>query len=118
MAGSNDDLGRSKRLGAEDQGWSNTDQELGGQRIGRSSDVVCNLHHAQGDEERRFLSLALKPRSCGFPSLGLKTDRSSLVIWAIKSTQRFLGLRLKIKRATVCQLHHKTNGRRTARDTC
>jgi hypothetical protein len=29
---------------------------LGGQTIERSSDAVCSLHHARGDEERRFLS--------------------------------------------------------------
>jgi hypothetical protein len=34
----------------------------------------------------------------GFPSLGLKTGSSSLVIWASKSLRRFLGLGLKTKR--------------------
>jgi hypothetical protein len=33
----------------------------------------------------------------GFPSLGLKTDISGLVIWASKSLRRFPGLGLKIK---------------------
>jgi hypothetical protein len=33
----------------------------------------------------------------GFPSLGLKTDSSGLVIWVSKSPQQFLGLGLKIK---------------------
>jgi hypothetical protein len=28
---------------------------LGGRTIGRSGDVVCNLHCARGDEERGFL---------------------------------------------------------------
>jgi hypothetical protein len=28
---------------------------LGGWTIGRSGDVVCDLHHARGDEERWFL---------------------------------------------------------------
>jgi hypothetical protein len=40
----------------------------------------------------------------GFPSLGLKTDSSGLVIWASKSLRWFLGLGLKTKRASVCQL--------------
>jgi hypothetical protein len=33
----------------------------------------------------------------GFPSLGLKTDSSGLVIWVSKSPQQFLSLSLKIK---------------------
>jgi hypothetical protein len=55
MAGSDDDRGKSRRPGAEDQGWSSTDQVLGGPTIERSGDVVCSLHRACGDEERRFL---------------------------------------------------------------
>jgi hypothetical protein len=83
--------------------------------IERSGDAVCGLHRAQGDEERKFLGLASKPRSTvspgltsklvatvlviwpqnnslGFPSLGLKTDICGLVIWPTKSPRRFLGL--------------------------
>jgi hypothetical protein len=48
----------SRRLGAEDQGWSSTGQVLGGRTIERSSYTVCGLHHAQGDEEHMFHSLA------------------------------------------------------------
>jgi hypothetical protein len=55
----------------------------------------------------------------GFPGLGLKIGRYSLVIWASKSLRWFPGLGLQIKRATVCRLHHKTNGRiKTSRGTC
>jgi hypothetical protein len=54
----------------------------------------------------------------GFPSLGLKTDRSGLVICASKSPRRFLGLGLKTKWASVCRLHYKTDRGRSARDTC
>jgi hypothetical protein len=53
----------------------------------------------------------------GFPGLGLKTGSFGLVIWDSKSPQRFLGLRLKTKWASVCQLCHKTDGGRSARDT-
>jgi hypothetical protein len=53
----------------------------------------------------------------GFPSLGLKTDSFSLVIFASKSPQRFLGLGFKTKWALVCRLRHKTDGGRSARDT-
>jgi hypothetical protein len=88
--------------------WSSTGRVLSGQMIERLGDDVCSLHHAQGDEERRFLSLASKPRSMvswfdlktkvdgfsrfglktggfGFPSLGLKIVSYNLVIWASKS---------------------------------
>jgi hypothetical protein len=53
----------------------------------------------------------------GFSGLGLKTGSSGLVIWASKSLRRFLDLGLKTKRASVCRLHHKTNGVRSIRDT-
>jgi hypothetical protein len=33
----------------------------------------------------------------GFPDLGIKIDRSGLVIWASKSPRRFLDLYLKTK---------------------
>jgi hypothetical protein len=54
----------------------------------------------------------------GFSGSGLKTVSSGLVIWLSKSRRRFLGLGLKTKRALVCQLRHKTNGGRSARDMC
>jgi hypothetical protein len=54
----------------------------------------------------------------GFPGLGLKTGSSGLVIWASKSPRRFLGLGLKTMWASVCQLRHKTDGGRSAWDTC
>jgi hypothetical protein len=53
----------------------------------------------------------------GFPGFGLKTGSSSLVIWASKSPRRFYGLGLKTKWASVCWLHHKTDGGMSARDT-
>jgi hypothetical protein len=53
-----------------------------------------------------------------FSGLGLKTGSSGLVIWASKSPRRFLGLGLKIKQTLVCRLRHKTDGGRSARDTC
>jgi hypothetical protein len=126
MTSSDEDQGRSRRLGAEDRGWSSTGWVLGGRTIERLGDAVCSLHHAQEDEERGFLGSASKPRSAvslslaskpvatvllvwpqnhlfGFPSLGLKTDSYGLVIWAIKSSRRFLGFGLKTKWEEVCQ---------------
>jgi hypothetical protein len=53
----------------------------------------------------------------GFSGLGLKTGSSGLVIWASKSPRQFLGLGLKIKWASVCQLRHITDGGWLAWDT-
>jgi hypothetical protein len=53
----------------------------------------------------------------GFPGLGLKIGSSGLVIWASKLSRWFLGLGLKTKWASVCRLHHKIDGGRSARDT-
>jgi hypothetical protein len=55
MVGSDKDLGRSKRLGAEDQGWSSIGRVLAGRTIGRLDNVVCDLYHTQGYKERGFL---------------------------------------------------------------
>jgi hypothetical protein len=55
VAGNNEDLCRSRRPGAENQGWLSTGQVLSGRTIRRSDDTVCDLHHAIGDEEREFL---------------------------------------------------------------
>jgi hypothetical protein len=46
MTGSDDDRDRSRRYGAEDQGWPSTSRVLGGRMIKRSDDVVCDLHRA------------------------------------------------------------------------
>jgi hypothetical protein len=53
----------------------------------------------------------------GFSGLGLKTGRYGSLIWYSKSPRQFLGLRLKTKQATVCRLHHKTDGRASTRNT-
>jgi hypothetical protein len=63
MEGSDEDRGRSRRLGAEDRGWSSTGRVLGCQMIESSSDIVCGLHRAQGDEEHGFFGSASKSRS-------------------------------------------------------
>jgi hypothetical protein len=75
-----------------------------------------------------FASLASKPvigfwvepqnqGGGGFPGLGLKTGSSGFVIWVSKSLRQFLDLDLKIIQVSVCQLHHKTDGGRSTRDT-
>jgi hypothetical protein len=58
MAGSDEDCDRSRRPGAEDQGWSSTGRVLGDRTIEKSGDAVCGLHRAPGNEERGFLGLA------------------------------------------------------------
>jgi hypothetical protein len=54
----------------------------------------------------------------GLPGLGLKTGSFGLVICASKSPRQFLGFGLKTKQASVYRLRHKTDGGRSARDTC
>jgi hypothetical protein len=72
MAGNDEDRGKSRRLGAEDQRWSSTSRVLGGRTIETLGDAVCGVHHAQGDEERGFLGLSSKPRSTVSPGLASK----------------------------------------------
>jgi hypothetical protein len=55
MVGSDDDLGRSRKSGVEDQRWSSISRILGGRAIRMSGDVVCGLHRAHEDEEQVFL---------------------------------------------------------------
>jgi hypothetical protein len=60
-----------------------------------SGDAVCGLHHAQGDEECRFLSLASKPRSTVSPGLASKPVATVLVVLPQNHSLRFSGLGLK-----------------------
>jgi hypothetical protein len=82
MAGSDEDHGRSRRPSVEDRGWSSIGWVLSGQRIERLDDVVCSLHHAQGDEERGFLDLASKPRLRVFHGLASKPVAPGFSVWA------------------------------------
>jgi hypothetical protein len=66
---------------------------------------------------RRFSSVWHQNRWLGFLRLCLKTGNSGLMIWASKSSRRFLDLCLKIKQTSVCRLRHKIDGGRTAWDT-
>jgi hypothetical protein len=184
MVCSDENHGRSRRPGAEDQGWSHRsgtrwpgDREVGWRHV-RSA--PCTWRRGA-----RFLGSASKPRSTvwpqnhldgfssvwasklmamissslaskpavtvfsslssklvatvspglaskpavgflvepqnqgggGFPGLDLKIGSFSLVIWASKSPRLFLGLGLKTKWASVCRLHHKTDGGWSAWDT-
>jgi hypothetical protein len=76
MAGSDVDLGRSRRSSAEDRGWSSTGHILDGRTIRRSGDTVCGLYHAQGDEECEFFGCALKQRSMVCQWFDLKTTET------------------------------------------
>jgi hypothetical protein len=61
------------------------------------------------------VSLLVEPQNQGgggFLGLGHKIGSSGLVIWTSKSPRWFLGLSLKTKWASVCRLHHKTDGGR------
>jgi hypothetical protein len=57
-----------------------------------------------------FLRFGLKTGGLTFSVWGLKIGCSGLVICASKSPQWFLGLCLRIKHDSVCQLCHKTDG--------
>jgi hypothetical protein len=77
--------------------------------------AVCTWHVVT-----RSAGFLVEPQNQGggwFSGLGLKTGSYVLVIWASKSPQRFLGLDLKTKWASVYRLRHKTDGGRLARDT-
>jgi hypothetical protein len=98
MADNDKDRGKSRRLGAEDWGWSSKVWVLGGRTIERSGNIVCGLHCAQEDEEHGFLSLASKPRSTVSPGLILKPIAMVLVFWPQNRSLRISGLGLKICR--------------------
>jgi hypothetical protein len=68
---------------------------------------------------KSVVNLLVEPQNQGgggFFGLGLKTGSSGLVIWASKSSRRFLGLDLKTRQTSVCRLCHKTDGGRSAWD--
>jgi hypothetical protein len=83
--GSDEDRGRSRRPGAEGQGWSGIGRVLRGWTVKRSSDIVCGLHHAPGDEEHDFLGLASKPWPMVCQWFGLKTGGDSFLWFGIKT---------------------------------
>jgi hypothetical protein len=64
--------------------------------------AVCTVH--MKTRSTCFL-VELQNQGRWFPGLGLKTGSFGLVFWTSKSPQRFLGLDLKMKQATVCWLH-------------
>jgi hypothetical protein len=82
MVDSDEDHGRSRRPGAEDQGWSSIGQVLSDQTVERSTDAMCGLYHAWGDKERGFLNLASKPRSTVSSGLASKPVASGFPVWA------------------------------------
>jgi hypothetical protein len=68
---------------------------------------VCGMHHAQGDEEDKFLCLASKPRSMAW-WFGPQNYHGGFLFWVSKpSGRRFVGLRIKIDVRM-----------KTVRDTC
>jgi hypothetical protein len=97
MAGSNEDRGRSRRLGVEDQGWLGISWVLSGRTIGRSGDIVYDPHSTcGGDEERGFSGLTSKSVETICQWFDLKT--TVMVSWFGPRNQglRFGDLGLKI----------------------
>jgi hypothetical protein len=78
MVGSDEDHGRSRKLGAKVRGWSSTGRVLSDQMIERSGDTVCDLHRAQGDEKHEFLGLASQQRSTIF---SIWTSKPVATVW-------------------------------------
>jgi hypothetical protein len=75
--------------------------------------VICTVH-----KKMKNTNFLVEPQTKGrrFSDLRLKTGSSSLMIYASKSWC-FIDLGLKIKRAYIDRLHHKTDGGMTAWDT-
>jgi hypothetical protein len=95
MVGSDEDQGKSRRLDAENRGWSGTGRVLCGWTIKRSGDAMYGLHRAQEDEKQEFLSLATKPRSTVSLGLTSKPVATVLVVWPQNHSLGFSGLSLK-----------------------
>jgi hypothetical protein len=97
MAGNDEDRGRSRRLGAENRGFSGTSRVLGGRTIRMSDDTVCDPHRTRvGDEKHWFSGLASKPVATVYQWFGLKT--TAMLSWFGPQNQglRFDDLGLKI----------------------
>jgi hypothetical protein len=87
MTGSDENLGRSRKPGAEDQGQ--VEYSVVGRSGGRVTPcVVCTMH-----KEMRSAYFLVEPQNQG---------------------RRFLGLGLKTKLVRVCRLRYKTDERRIA----
>jgi hypothetical protein len=100
MAGSDEDHGKSRRLGAEDQGWSSIVRVLGGWVIGR-----CHVWSAPCTWRwgARVSWLSLKMKGEGFPVwasklatlvwwFGPQNHSVGFLVWASKPSRlRFVG---------------------------
>jgi hypothetical protein len=117
ITGSDEDLCRSRRPGAEDRGsQAHVGYLVAGRSWGQVTPcVICTVHM-----EMRSTCFLVEPQNQDrrVSQLRLKTGISSLVIWASKSPSWFFVLDIKIKRALVCRLYHKTDGGRLTWDTC
>jgi hypothetical protein len=85
MVDSDKDCGRSMRPSVKDRRWLHTGWVLGDRTIERSSDAVCGLYCAQGDEERGFLGWASKPSLTVYQWFDLKTNGTVCQWFSIKT---------------------------------
>jgi hypothetical protein len=99
MTDSDEDRCGSRRLGAEDWGWSSTGWVPNGRTIERLGDTMCGLHRTQGDEEHGFLSSTSKPRSTVSPGLASKSVATVFVVWPQNWLLQFGDLAHKITMA-------------------
>jgi hypothetical protein len=67
-------------------GFHGPQGSLSRRKSGRSGpgDAMFNLYRAQGDEERKFLDLASKPRLTVSPGLASKLVATGFPLWASK----------------------------------
>jgi hypothetical protein len=92
---------------------------LGRFLVGLASKLVVTV--SPGLTSKSVVGFLVDPQNQGgggFPDLGLKTSSFGLVIWTSKLPRWFFGLGLKTKWDSVCRLRHKTDGERSAWDTC
>jgi hypothetical protein len=75
--------------------------------------AVCTVHI-----EMRSTNFLVEPQNQGrgFFGLVLKIGSSGLVICISKSPRQLFGLDIKIKRASICRLCHKTDEGRSVQD--
>jgi hypothetical protein len=89
MVGSDKDLDRSRRPGAENWWWSSIGRVLSGRTIGGrvTPCATCTMH-----KEMRSTYFLVEPQNQGrrFFGLDLKSDRPGFVIWDSKSPRWFL----------------------------
>jgi hypothetical protein len=85
MTDSDENRGRGRRSGVEDQRWSHRSSTRWPDDV-RSGDAVCGLHRARGDEGHMFLGSASKSRLMVCQWFSLKTTETVCQWFDLKTT--------------------------------